>query len=352
MLENLIHVVPTTLDLLALFTCIGTIACRLWIISNKTDDAYSHGRETLQIRLWRLLTISIGVLTVTGTVELVMRTVEMSGQPLITSFSLLPKVLLETHYGNLWLARALAQAWLWACWWVGRRFLNSRAMPGLMLLAGALIALTRSASGHAADWGDFTLPELVDWLHLMLASVLGGGLLSLSIAFLPQMLERHDVQLKQTLIADIVSRFSNLAWISLAGVILSGVYNAWLEVGSFGALWETSYGRALIVKLLLLLVLIILGAFNRYISVPLIRWSAGGPLTARYHLHHLIIAPYLARFQGNPPARCLMRRLRQRVLVEVVLVIGILICTALLLHGVPARHISRSERGHAVSGQR
>ncbi|MGH7807414.1 MAG: CopD family protein, partial [Thermodesulfobacteriota bacterium] len=177
-------------------------------------------------------------------------------------------------------------------------------------------------------------------------------LLSLSIVFLPQMLERHDVQLKQTLIADIVSRFSNLAGICLAGVILTGVYNAWLEVGNLGALWETPYGRALIIKLLLLLVLIILGAFNRYISLPLIRWSAGGPLTVRYLLHRLIIASYLARFQGNPPVHCLMRRLRQRVLMEVVLVIGILICTALLLHGVPARHISHGERGHAMSGQR
>jgi hypothetical protein len=49
-----------------------------------------------------------------------------------------------------------------------------------MLGAGALIALTRSASGHAADWGDWTLAELMDWLHLPGWLGLGGGLLALA----------------------------------------------------------------------------------------------------------------------------------------------------------------------------
>ena len=43
------------------------------------------------------------------------------------------------------------------------------------------MAMTRSASGHAADWGDLTWPEVIDWVHLMAGAVWGGGLIALSI---------------------------------------------------------------------------------------------------------------------------------------------------------------------------
>src|SRR5262249_57620064 len=73
------------------------------------------------------------------------------------------------------LGRDCVGGWGGRAWWV----------PAVMLGAAALLALTRSASGHAADWGDMSLPELMDGLHLLAGSLWGGGLVVLASTVLP-----------------------------------------------------------------------------------------------------------------------------------------------------------------------
>ncbi len=133
---------------------------------------------------------------------------------------------------------------LWIGWEIGRRRLDSRAIPVFMLGAWAVIAMSRRVSGHAADWGDLALPVLMDWLHLMSASVWGGGLMALSIVVLPKIIGLHEQQ--RELIAYIARRFSKLAGIALCAILITATYNAWIQVGSFRALWQTSYGQIII----------------------------------------------------------------------------------------------------------
>src|SRR5262249_17535555 len=140
---------------------------------------------------------------------LVGRSMTMGGLPLAASLRVLPTVLLHTHYGQVWFVRVAAMIALWIGWGVGRRHLPSRTVPAVMLGAAALLALTRSASGHAADWGDMSLPELMDGLHLLAGSLWGGGLLVLASTVLPVVC-RDTVQ-RRTLLADIARRFSVLA---------------------------------------------------------------------------------------------------------------------------------------------
>jgi putative copper resistance protein D len=129
------------------------------------------GVEAIHLPLWRLLVICLTALTVSSLAELVGRAVEMSALPLPDVPPLLPTILLHTHYGRIWLLRPLALTGLWAGWCLGRRQRQSRLIPALMFAMGALVAMTRSAFGHAADWGDPSFAELMDWLHFM-ASVL------------------------------------------------------------------------------------------------------------------------------------------------------------------------------------
>jgi putative copper export protein len=210
-----------------------------------------------------------------------------------------------------------------------------------MFGAGALLAVTRSASSHAADWGDLTFPEIIDWVHLMASSLWGGGLFALSIAILPAVF-RLPTRRRQC-IATIAQRFSTLAGVTLAGVLLTGLYNAWVQLGTIRALWEVPYGRMLLVKLFLVIPLIAFGASNHYTSVPLLRrWSAPpGPRRARPRI--LVVIQRRATGQGRLQVVQLMRRFARKVRAEVILVVGILICTALLLHGAPARHTMHHE---------
>jgi mono/diheme cytochrome c family protein len=65
-----------------------------------------------------------------------------------------------------------------------------------------------------------------------------------------------------------ISRFTTFAIVSVVVLALTGFYSAWVHVGNLIALRETDYGQALIVKLLLLVPLLVLGAVNMRVLGP------------------------------------------------------------------------------------
>lgn len=75
-------------------------------------------------------------------------------------------------------------------------------------------------------------------------------------------------------------QFGAMASVTVPGLIVAGVYMSYHLVGSFAALIETDYGRALIVKLLLVGLLLALAAANKFRFVPALR--SGDPSAARH----------------------------------------------------------------------
>jgi putative copper export protein len=294
-------------------------------------------------RLWRLLLFCLVVLALSSVIGLIQRAAEMSGRPHGEVFSILHVVVFNSHYGQAWLVRIFALVMLWFGWLLGRRKLDSHVVPIYMLVGAVLIALTRSASGHGADAGDLTLPELMDWLHLLAASLWSGGMVAFTAVIFPTWFRYGEQHVK--LIADMARRFSGLAGIALAVVLLTGLYNSWIEVRTLSALWITSYGNILSIKLLLVLVLIVLGASNRYISVPLLKRLAGYPETGD-GLFTSFALRYLSHLHGNMDGASAARHLAHKVMAEVILMVGVLICVALLIHETPARH--QPHTGHII----
>ena len=64
-------------------------------------------------------------------------------------------------------------------------------------------------------------------------------------------------------IALLLPKFSLLATISLGIIGVSGLYIAWIHLHSFSALFDTSYGSILIMKLLTILPVIVLGGYHQ-----------------------------------------------------------------------------------------
>jgi copper resistance protein D len=338
--ERFIHGIPNAFDLLALTTCIGALGCRVWVLQLTDKAMEGLDFESLLTNLWRLLGACIAVLVLSSAVLLSARTAEMSGLPITAILPIVPTVLFKTHYGKIWLIRVVAITVLCIGWWRGKRHLDSLVISVFMVGAGALIAMTRSAAGHAADAGDLSIPELMDWLHLMAVSVWGGGLIVLSTIVFPAVLKLTEQ--RQMLITDIALRFSTLAGIALGTIVVTATYNAWLQVRSFHALWGTPYGQLVIVKFLLLFALVILGASNRYITVPLLQQLTGRPLIGQRFLNGLLCFLYLNLFQQKPELVRVTRWFMRKVWAEAILVIVVLICTAMLLHETPARQLSHT----------
>jgi copper transport protein len=164
----------------------------------------------------------------------------------------------------LWRAVTLAAAGA-AAWWLLARPGTRGPLLALGLAAGAGM-LVHALAGHAA--GPSSLRPLniaAQWAHLLAVGVWIGGL-----AWLLAGLRRPPAGSAR----QVVVRFSKLAGISLAAVVLTGVARTVDELGGWGRLLDSGFGLALDLKLVLFAGLLALGALNRYRLVPL--FEAGG----------------------------------------------------------------------------
>jgi putative copper export protein len=343
-MQRLIFSLATAVDLLALVTCLGTLSCRLWVVLPPATGEDTTTLCLLRTALWRLLGIALIALTVSSTGELLGRTLTMSGLPLAMLGRTLPTVLFHTHYGRVWFVRLGALAILWVEWRVGRRCLHVQTIPASMLVASGLIALTRSLSGHAADWGDVTLTVMMDGLHLIAGGIWGGGLVALTCVVLPSV--SQCIEQQRVLLAACARRFATLASTALAVVLLTGFANAWVQVGTIRALWATPYGRLLLAKLFLVCLVLLLGAVNHYMYVPLLQQWAGRAMAGGGLWYVLGQWPALSTGGKTLVGSQVVHSWRRTVAAESLLLIGVLLCTVLLLHVPPARSPSHIMQEH------
>jgi putative copper export protein len=259
--------------------------------------------------------------------ELLLRARTMTGA-LASALAALPVVLAQTHFGRVTTARALALAVLLVL--TSR---HGRAARAAALGTAALVALTTSLGGHAADWGDATPAVASDWIHMMAAAVWTGGLLGLALAVLP---DRGDWP--PALLPTIARRFSRLAGGCVLAIVATGVYNAWLQVRTPAALATTAYGRVLVAKVLMAVVVIGLGAVNRYVIVA----RLAGRARPFQRLRRARDAA-----AGSPARQA--SRLATYVGAEAALAVAIFGLTAILVESTPARHAERHHHDAAAS---
>jgi copper transport protein len=204
----------------------------------------------------------------------------------LTEGSLLERVrqtLGGTRYGELWYLRvalllALALTLQWVAWWWPRR----RPIPGTLALAlslAAAVPFSYIAHASALDAGRGAA-ILADILHVLAASLWVGGLIALVIVLAP-VVAGLDAALRRQVVSQVVPRFSTIALVAWSTLGLTGAYAAWLHVGGRDALLHTGYGKALTVKLALLVPILALAAFNLFVVTSRLQALAAEPERAR-----------------------------------------------------------------------
>jgi copper transport protein len=127
--------------------------------------------------------------------------------------------------------------------------------------------LVHALAGHAAGPSSLRALNLAaQWTHLLAVGVWIGGLVWLLAALWMRTAPWSTRQ--------VVVRFSKLAGISLAVVVVTGVARTVDELGGWGRLVDSGFGRALDLKLVLFAALVALGARNHYRLVPLFKTGA------------------------------------------------------------------------------
>ena len=162
-----------------------------------------------------------------------------------------------TQSGKIWLARELyAGALAIGLHSAARQEGSVNSARWLAAMALPLVA-ARSFTSHAVAVGDDAAIAIIsDALHLVVSALWAGGLLALWRAL------RHETNPSVTWVEELIRRFSYLALSSVTVLIVTGVYQSWIHVGSSSALFSTAYGNVLLIKLALFTAMLSYGALN------------------------------------------------------------------------------------------
>jgi len=252
------------------------------------------------------------------------------------SFGTLPD-LLAGQSGLFWLLRELfALVALVLGLYVGRRARADCLRPpsrllaaGLALAAAAL--LTMSLTSHAAAGAGAGWAVPADFLHLSAAALWLGGLVQLPLVLTraAAATPRDEALRGAGFRADVLHRFSSLALACVAVVLFSGAFNALVQLPSWQALIDTTYGQVLLVKLALVTVLLALGALNA-----------------------LRLGRRFACLAGVDPAPTrAAQRLARGAAIESAAGAAVIAVTAVLVFLVPARDVAAQNRAASAVAQ-
>jgi copper transport protein len=268
--------------------------------------ALRFAAEPVRRRLLAIVAVLAAALAVVSLIELGLQAAAAAGSSLSQGFRWdAVSSVTGTRFGTFALIRAGLAAALCVVALVARREGGPASSPALVvaLLLAAGLVVTPGLSGHASVSGAVSM--IADAAHVQAAGVWTGGL---AFVVLGLALTRSD---RWELASTSVPRFSTMAVLSVAALLVAGTINGYLQVRAWRGLWETEYGILLLVKIGLVLPLLALGAYNNRYAVPRLRARIASGLERRRFM----------RFAGAE-------------LVVMVAVVGV---TAALVNAPPAR---------------
>ena len=301
-------------------------------------------------RVRRLLLLGAAVGVLSGMAGLVLQGATAGATSVWTALS--PSVVgdvLGTRFGHVWGPRVLAFLALGATVALalrGRREhsgapalqpvalgADGLAAPGLRrgplvvaALPAAFIALAPALGGHASVQPPVALLFPLDVAHVLAMSAWIGGLLMLLFA-LPVATRRLEASDRTRLLAGALLRFSPIALACVVVLLVTGTVQAFEHIGSWAAVLDTGFGRAVLIKVVLIAALIAIGAVNRHCVVPGLK--------------------RLAAATGVPGE--LGHLLRRTLRAEVALVVAVLGVTAALVSYPPPDTLATGPFGGSVA---
>ena len=249
--------IATGLGYAGLILAVGTVAIALSVWRSAWRSP----------RLWRL--------TLLGSVTIIVGAIVQ----LITSGSEIGSVrtVAQTLPGRLLQLRILLAAITAPLSW---GVLRSRTRPDVgwlrwcWVIASAGLIVVVAAHGHASSGEDRPVALLATTGHLLAMCGWVGGLVVLSIIIVPRLLtaSRAGRSGAGRIVARLLSSWSRLAFGCVAVLIVSGEVLAWRQVQPIEALWRTSYGVTLLIKLGLVVLSLAVALFNNRMVAASRRW--------------------------------------------------------------------------------
>jgi len=261
--ESPAYVIIRWLDLAGVVVLIGAVAFRQFVVrrltDSRSDDSDPIPAASRSAAHWGELAAI--VLLVTAGARLAAETYAMHGAAGVLDPVLLARMIVGTDWGMVWLFRLGATLLALLGFYKAERRPGSHGWA-LATIAALLLALTLALGGHAASSPRLrTIAILADTAHVIGAGGWLGSLFLVVVAGIPAALRLQDGSRAEAA-AEMIGAFSPAALIFSASTVATGVFAGWLHIGSLAALWESSYGETLLIKVALFCMVASLGAYH------------------------------------------------------------------------------------------
>lgn len=264
---------------------LGTIfwvGAQFWVLfvlqlAKKGDEAQEAIHRQIQQRFERhwSLPLLLGVLVANIGVLVGQALVATGGQvaPALAP-QLLTSLISNGRFGTYWMVReiVLVLAILSAFGLLvseKRPVFVSKALPSIHLLLGSMLCIAIAMSSHASAVSEDILVEavLIDWFHLIAASLWVGGMLYVATVYLPVLRKKSLAERVQSLVT-LLPSYSPLAITGVILMAITGPFSATLRLNSWQQLLDTAYGRSLSVKVVLVGLLLITSTIHVFFLRP------------------------------------------------------------------------------------
>lgn len=243
-------------EFVALLTVLGALGFRHGVLPPlaargvPTADAADRARRLGQ---------SVLVLyAIAAVVRLYTESVALHGAEEALGTGVLIPLLTSTTWGIGWVIGVVGAVLVSIGWAVSKRTVIGTPLA----LTGALgMVLSPALSGHAASSRHFVLSVTLDMLHVAAAGVWLGGLLMLLFAGIPAMRRLANGN-QDAAVSALVNSFHPLGLFCAPIVVVAGFGTSWIRLGAFGASWSTPYGRTLLIKIALFVLVVGMGTYH------------------------------------------------------------------------------------------
>jgi copper transport protein len=202
---------------------------------------------------------------------------------------------------------------------------NLIASQALALYGGLATAASFAIWGHSTELAPIWLSTVADVIHVSAAAVWFGGIVGLVMVL------RRPIDQPVASTARVVGRFSTTAALSVGFLAAAGIALSWnASGGSWSALVSTTYGRLLLVKVVITGGILAIAGYNRSWLVPALVHGEANAVTATGS-----DATSTTDASGkDAPA---WRRLRRTVAFEAIALVAVMGITSVLVNVTPAR---------------
>lgn len=319
---TLFHLIMITLVEIGAVFWVGAQCWFLFVLqpvhdghSNKNDRKAAHiDVQTLNQkaqrrfeRLWAVPTLLVVLLASIGVIA--SQILSVTGQ-WSSAFSpqLLWQLATTGQFGLFWSLReisiiiALLLA-LYVLFFQERPHAINTILPSVNLLLGGIlfIAMTLTERSSTVSSNFQTYAVLVDWFHLVAAALWIGSILYIATSYLPVLQQKSPEEGTYSLIMTLPC-YARLAITGIVIITVTGIFSSEVHLTSSQQLLDTPYGRTLIVKSVLVVVLLITSISHLYLLRP--------RLTKEYNKY--IFAQERVQFQQSHQIKLREERLAQR----------------------------------------